>query len=88
MVSVMKLVSDPSTMLTGASFFEYQTRYDKGASQQGFGMLGLGEDKVGEFTYYGTKCSIPWDSINMMNNVYQSCCFSLNISLAYRVLIP
>jgi len=54
--NVMRIVNDPTTMLTGISFFEYQTRYDKGGAEKGFGMFGLSDDTsiVEADTSFGT----------------------------------
>jgi hypothetical protein len=38
---ILEVASDPSTLLVGISFFEFQVRYDKGGSEESFGMFGL-----------------------------------------------
>lgn len=41
LAGILEVAADPSTLLTGISFFEFQVRYDKGGSEKGFGMFGL-----------------------------------------------
>jgi len=42
--SVMGLAKDPSNLLLGISFFEYQVRYDEGCAERSYGMFGLSDD--------------------------------------------
>eukprot|EP00441_Pelagodinium_beii_P041055 CAMPEP_0197633622 /NCGR_PEP_ID=MMETSP1338-20131121/9951_1 /TAXON_ID=43686 ORGANISM="Pelagodinium beii, Strain RCC1491" /NCGR_SAMPLE_ID=MMETSP1338 /ASSEMBLY_ACC=CAM_ASM_000754 /LENGTH=96 /DNA_ID=CAMNT_0043205329 /DNA_START=3 /DNA_END=290 /DNA_ORIENTATION=+ len=35
------------------AFFEFQVRYDKGGSEMGFGMFGLGSVKLSQMDYFG-----------------------------------
>ncbi|CAK0892517.1 unnamed protein product, partial [Prorocentrum cordatum] len=42
----LQVAADPSTMLTGLSFFEFQVRYDKGGSEMDFGMFELGKEAI------------------------------------------
>jgi len=46
-------VAQNSSLLMGASFFEFQVRYDKGGTEEEFGMFGLGDYNLGSFDYYG-----------------------------------
>lgn len=42
----LQVAADPSTMLMGLSFFEFQVRYDKGGSEMDFGMFELGREAI------------------------------------------
>ena len=44
---ILDIAKDEATMLLGISFFEFQVRYDKGGSEESFGMFGLDEGVVG-----------------------------------------
>jgi len=44
LTTMMQLAKDPSNMLLGISFFEYQVRYDEGCAEKSFGMFGLSDD--------------------------------------------
>lgn len=41
LAGILELAADPLTLLMGISFFEFQTRYDKGGEEMSFGMFGL-----------------------------------------------
>lgn len=51
---ILKIAGDPSNMLRGISFFEFQTRYDKGGSEMMFGMFGLGDKHLGSLAIGGS----------------------------------
>jgi len=53
--AMLRMANDESTLLKGFSFFEFQARYDKGGAELGFGMFGLGEQPLGEFTLTPTS---------------------------------
>jgi len=48
-------VARNSSLLQGASFFQFQVSYSKGGSEEEFGMFGLGDYNLGSFDYYGTS---------------------------------
>ncbi|CAK0876935.1 unnamed protein product [Prorocentrum cordatum] len=51
--SIIKIAENRSSLLTGLSFFEFQTRYDKGGvGEMSFGMFGLGDTTLGSFNMY------------------------------------
>jgi len=56
---IMEVVKDPSSLLIGISFFEYQVRYDKGGTETSFGMFGLDGDRA------GGKVFIDWRSFKL-----------------------
>jgi len=48
--AIVKMAENRSSLLTGISFFEFQTRYDKGGQgEMSFGMFGLGDTTLGSF---------------------------------------
>jgi hypothetical protein len=49
---IMKLAADKSNLLSGINFFEFQVRYDKGGAEMSFGMLGLGSQELGSFSFH------------------------------------
>uniref|UniRef100_A0A6T9AZ96 X8 domain-containing protein n=1 Tax=Pyrodinium bahamense TaxID=73915 RepID=A0A6T9AZ96_9DINO len=46
-------IAQASSVLHGVSFFEFQVRYDKGGSEEDFGMFGLGDYALADFDYFG-----------------------------------
>jgi len=48
--AIIEIADNRSSLLTGLSFFEFQTRYDKGGvGEMSFGMFGLGDTALGSF---------------------------------------
>lgn len=56
-LALMMETARESNLLLGVSFFEFQKRYDKGGTEAAFGMFGLGDFTVNNFSYYGDKFS-------------------------------
>jgi len=57
-------IASESVLFRGISFFEYQVRYDKGGTEEAFGMFGLSNKfSFGTFDYFGDKvpslCLVP-----------------------------
>lgn len=48
--SILHIASDEGNHLRGISFFEFQVRYDKGGAEMSFGMFGLGDQALDDFT--------------------------------------
>lgn len=72
--SIMRIVNDPSTLLMGVSFFEYQVRYDKGGAEKGFGMFGLSNDTIMQAnTDFGTFKSWCLTPVEASTNPREDC---------------
>lgn len=85
--TILRIAADGATMLQGISFFEYQVRYDKGGSEEYFGMFGLEERSVttlrigsGAFSAY---CLRPLEVAEITEHMYKSACGSIEVGVDY-----
>jgi len=59
-LSQMQRIVPEYPFFMGFTFFEYQVRYDKGGSEEQFGMFGLGDCKLMDLHFLGKYYSV-WD---------------------------
>lgn len=75
MKGIIKLAESMPKMFLGVSFFEFQVRYDKGGTELGFGMFGLGDFSLQTMDYFGAKYDV-WCLVPVMDPIGKA--YSLN----------
>lgn len=84
---ILDIAADKTNMLQGIAFFEFQVRYDKGGSEESFGMFGLDHKsihdlRIGKQTF-SVWCLKPREVAEVTTHMYTNRCGPMEVGMDY-----